>query len=410
MELSKWINDRYSRRVWPKLYPDRRPIVSYQSGNAYLWSLVNQILLDWFWHLQSDFSFENEYLSMSDLIFRSPQDFYSGSWREASDIWMILMHSMPEAYKDEVYESIRGVDLWSHTRRVFRSNPINHRDKRDLYTIPTSNPVYTARCLGRRPQKRKLGPKSIIGYRTVIRAPFGRDEPILHLKTPKVHLEYSGTIYKQLKKWILNGAVVPIGMKNEIPVWRSKVYHINPLSVETSKPRICVNGETQRYTAPRKKLSCILDNIQSILDVIRPHDLLTKLDDKSGFLHLVIDETSQKLAAIEFGDLLMLCRGLCFGLTQSPAKFQDCNRLVQMLLARLGHRIGLYLDDRGSMESPNGHTLQPDQTTHGCYFMLVLLTALGGVLSIDKSALIPNTRMEFLGFGIGMIVLFFICH
>ena len=403
LELVKWINDRYTGRKWPTLYPQKRPIVQHQLGNHALWTLVNFILLDWFWHIQDSFQFSDPYHCMSELIFRSPSDFYSGSWREALPIWLILMNRMPETYKDEVYESIRGVDLWSHTRRVFRSNPINHRDKRDLYTVPVSNADYTARCLGRRTQKRKLGPKSIIGYRTLVKAPQGRDDKILHLKTPRVHLEYSGTISKQLKKWISNGAVVPLGRKSNLGSWKERIFHINPLSVEPKKPRICVNGEAQRYTAPRKKLSCILDTVQSILNAIRPNDWLTKLDDKSGFLHLIIDDYSQKLAAFEFNDLIFLCRGLCFGLTQSPPKFQDCNRVVQILLASLGHRIGLYLDDRGSMEAPNSHKPTGFQTTHGCYFMLILLTALGGFLSIDKSSVIPSKRMEFLGFGLGKI-------
>ena len=376
-------------------------MVRSNQGNHYLWLIVGYILLDWFWHLQKEFSFENPYPDMSELIFRCPSDFYSGSWRECSNIWMILMNQMPDVFKDEVYESIRGVDLWSHSRRVFRSNPINHRDRRDLYTVPVSNAEYTARCLGRRARKRTLGPKSVIGYRTLVRAERGRDDTILHLKTPRVHLEYSGFIFKQLKKWITKGVVTLIGLKSQLVQWKNHVFHICPISIEPNKPRFCFSGEAMRYTAPRKKLSCILDSIQSILKSIRPNDLLTKLDDKSGFLHLVIDDFSQKLACFEFAGLLFKCRGLCFGLTQSPPKFQDCNRVVQILLAALGHRIGLYLDDRGSMEAPNGRNLGLHQTTHGCYFMLVLLTSLGGFLSLDKSSVIPGHRMEFLGFGLG---------
>ena len=401
LELSKWINARHSRRTWPDLYPQGKPLVHTRSGNHYLWLIVSQILLDWFWHLQLNFSFDNPYPDMSELIFRCPSDFYSGSWREHSNVWMILMNRMPEIFKDEVYESVRGVDLWSHTRRVFRSEPINHRNKRLLYTVPVSNPVYTSRCLGRRSKKRTLGRRSVIGYRTVVKSVSGRDDSILHLKTPRIHLEYSGFICKQLQKWIKNGTVVMIGCKSKLANWKDYVHHICPISIEPCKPRFCISGEAQRYTSPRKKLSCILDSIQSILKTIRPMDWLTKLDDKSGFLHLVIDELSQKLACFEFADLVFKCRGLCFGLTQSPPKFQDCNRVAQILLVGLGHRIGLYLDDRGSMEAPNGHHFGVSHTTHGCYFMLVLLTALGGFLSLDKSSVFPSHRMEFLGFGLG---------
>ena len=396
-----WINDRHSGRKWPTLYPDRRPLVKTSDGNHYLWLIVNRIYLDWFWHLQESHSPSNPYHSMTDLIFRNPKDFYSGSWREAADIWMILMNRLPEAFKDEVYESIRGVDLWSHTRRVERKNPINHRDKRDLYTVPVTNATYTARCLGRRSKKRFLGAKSVIGYRTLVKSARGRDDKILYIKTPRVHMEYATTIFKELKKWILNGAIIPLGLKNELVNWKSYMFHNNPSSLEVNKPRYCLNGEVQRYTAPKKKISCILDGIADILKMMVPNDLLTKLDDKAGFLHLVIDSLSQPLVGCEFHDLVFLWRGLCFGLTQSPPKFQDCNRVVQMLLANLGHRIGLYLDDRGSMEQPNGHSLGPGQTTHGCYFMLILLTSLGGFLSLDKSSIQPSTQMEFLGFGLG---------
>ena len=401
MILVMWINDRHAGRQWAGLYPDHRPLVNVSQGNHYLWRIVNQIYLDWFWFIQENHSSSDPYRSMSELIFRNPKDFYTGSWREASDIWMILMKSLPERFKDETYESIRGVDLWSHTRRVLRSKPINHRDKRELYTVAVTNPEYTARCLGRRARKRLLGPKSVIGYRTLVKAIRGRDDKMMYIKTPRVHLQYAKTIYKELRKWILNGAIVPIGMKSELVNWKSFMFHNCPGSLEHTKPRYCLNGELMRFTSPRKKLSCILDTIADILKMIVGGDLLTKLDDKSGFFHLVIDPLSQPLVGMEFDDLVFLCRGLCFGLTQSPPKFQDCNRVVQILLANLGHRIGLYLDDRGSMEQPNGHPIGDDQTTHGCYFMLILLTSLGGFLSLDKSSVTPSTKMEFLGFGLG---------
>ena len=54
-------------------------------------------------------------------------------------------------------------------------------------------------------------------------------------------------------------------MKSQNPDWKKWANHFLPFSVEVTKPRICISGEALRFTAPRKKLSCILDNIQAIL-------------------------------------------------------------------------------------------------------------------------------------------------
>merc|ERR1711911_312254 len=97
---------------------------------------------------------------------------------------------------------------------------------------PVSDSTYTSRCLGRRSKKRTLGERSVIGYRTVVRSESGRDDSILHLKTPRIHLEYSGFICKQLKKWIKNGAVVLIGCKSKLSNWKVLLHHICPISIE----------------------------------------------------------------------------------------------------------------------------------------------------------------------------------
>ena len=81
-------------------------------------------------------------------------------------------------------------------------------------------------------------------------------------------------------------------------------------------------------------------------------------------MHLHIEKTSRCLAYMQYGRVLLEPYGLHFGISASPAKFQQANRLAVTVLNDLGYHIGLYLDDRGISESIP-IDLAPGQTGYG---------------------------------------------
>ena len=70
---------------------------------------------------------------------------------------------------------------------------------------------------------------------------------------------------------------------------------------------------------------------------------MSKLDDKQGFMHLTVNDRSKGLCHMYLGDTLFEAHGLHFGLTQSPSKFQQCNRVPFALSVLLGFALSYIL-------------------------------------------------------------------
>ena len=81
-------------------------------------------------------------------------------------------------------------------------------------------------------------------------------------------------------------------------------------------------------------------------------------------MHHFIEPTSRRLAYMRYGRVLLEPYGLHFGISASPSKFQQANRLVVSILNDMGYHIGLYLDDRGCSESISTE-LKAGQTGYG---------------------------------------------
>ena len=102
---------------------------------------------------------------------------------------------------------------------------------------------------------------------------------------------------------------------------------------------------------------------------------------------------------VKLGFHLYMAYALMFGLTESPAKFQQQNRGVVDLCRRSGIQVYLYLDDR-LVVSPPGPPLRKNETTKEVYIVLCLLVAVGGYVSMKKSHFQPKKSCTFLGFDI----------
>ena len=74
---------------------------------------------------------------------------------------------------------------------------------------------------------------------------------------------------------------------------------------------------------------------------------------------------------MNYKDALIEPRGLHFGTSQSPSKYQTCNRVITNLLNKWGYRSLLYIDDR-LLVSSDQFDAKGGQTNIGNVFLLNL--------------------------------------
>ena len=112
----------------------------------------------------------------------------------------------------------------------------------------------------------------------------------------------------------------------------------------------------------------------------------------------MVGEEGRKLTAFELYGKILLYRVAAFGIPGSPGMFQ----LVNMIAVNYGRFFGIewqcYLDDRLMLDYEDTviykyGALHPQNAIRG----LMLIIAGGGFISLDKSELVPTTKIQFLG-------------
>ena len=118
-----------------------------------------------------------------------------------------------------------------------------------------------------------------------------------------------------------------------------------PLTVEPSKPRLCLDARFLNLWMMDKPFS--LDKLADVPRYIYRSSLMTKCDDKSGYDHILLSDDSQTYFGFCFGGLWFVCRTLPFGWKISA--FNHTTGLaVSGFLRTQGIPCSLYIDDRGA--------------------------------------------------------------
>lgn len=205
--------------------------------------------------------------------------------------------------------------------------------------------------------------------------------------------KYSAFISKELCERISTGCIKLLGRVGECQP--PKV--IMPLTVEPSKPRLC---HDERYlNLWVKDLPFHLENLKDVHRLVQENALMITCDEKSGYDHVNLQESSQTYFGIQFGGFYMTYTTLPFGWKASPFIYQSIGICVTSYLRQLDVINTLYIDDRfvvtGGSKNSDDAILEASKIT---YMVLQLLTRLGYTLSLSKCSLIPGTCKKFLGF------------
>ncbi|KAJ8317151.1 hypothetical protein KUTeg_005055 [Tegillarca granosa] len=158
---------------------------------------------------------------------------------------------------------------------------------------------------------------------------------------------------------------------------------IMPLTIEPSKPRLC---HDERYLNLWIKDSPFhLGTLKDVHRLVGKYALMITCDEKSGYDHVKLGESSQTYFGIQFGVFFMTYTTLPFGWKASPYVCQSLGMCATSYLRSLGLMNTLYIDDRFAVTKggfvDSGNMKEAKKLS---YVLLELLTRLGYTLSLKK--------------------------
>jgi len=185
---------------------------------------------------------------------------------------------------------------------------------------------------------------------------------------------------------------------------------ILPLTVEPTKPRLCLDARFLNLWM--KDTPFTLDKLADVPRYVYKDSFLTKCDDKSGYDHVLLTESSQTYFGFEWREFWFVCTTLPFGWKVSPYIYHTTGLAVSGFLREQGVPCSLYIDDRLNGElltkcrpwsvlySNKPEELRAKAAKAAIFIVLSILLELGYTIGISKSVLCPTTSLEYLGFVI----------
>src|SRR3989338_979265 len=195
------------------------------------------------------------------------------------------------------------------------------------------------------------------------------------------------TLVQTLKRYLEEGII------EEIKGNQKLMFH---LFFPIPKPN---NPSTLRWLLDCRALNILLakrkfkiENIETIRDLLFPGAFLTSIDVKDAFHHININHKFRRFLAFRALGRNYRWRTLPMGLTSSPFLWTALLQEVVKKLREEGICLSFYMDDliviTHSAEESNHHTERVVQ----------LMTSLGLTVNLEKSSLVPSTKLQHLGF------------
>ena len=159
-----------------------------------------------------------------------------------------------------------------------------------------------------------------------------------------------------------------------------------------------------------------LDTLAMVPRFVYRGSFLTKIDDKSGYDHILLSEDSHQFFGIEWQGWWLVGVTLPFGWKNSPYVYQTVGLGPTNFFRGRGIVCSLYIDDRlnGELFTSEGYWSRPIsqrnrefsfQAAEAALFIVVkVLVHLGYLLGFKKCVLIPVTRIVYLGMIVESLV------
>ena len=191
-----------------------------------------------------------------------------------------------------------------------------------------------------------------------------------------------------------NGSIECIGQIGAVTPPRI----VSPLTVESSKPRLCIN--LMYLNNWIQDIPFSLDTLKDIPRLVQPSAFFTSVDDKSAFDNLRLSPLSYDLVAFQWGGYFFRFKTIPFGFKLSSYFYHTLNLQPTIYIRKcFSIPMFLYIDDRLVEELrlrrfPNGF----DCAVAACYIVCQILLRLGYCIGLDKSVLVPTRTPVHLGF------------
>ncbi|MES9884567.1 MAG: reverse transcriptase domain-containing protein [Sedimenticola sp.] len=205
----------------------------------------------------------------------------------------------------------------------------------------------------------------------------------------------SQTVLERLR----NGSIQCLGKVGHV----DPPYIVAPLTVEPTKPRMCINLMYLNNWITDKPFS--LDTLKDVPRVVNKGAFYTSLDDKSGFDNVLLSQNSQKFVGFQWGGYYFCFNTLPFGFKLSSYIYQTLNLQPTSYIRRaFSIPLFLYIDDR-LIEQVRDIKLGNSQKAAylANYLVCEVLTRLGYCLNLKKSIFVPTQKPVFLGFVIDSV-------
>ena len=140
-----------------------------------------------------------------------------------------------------------------------------------------------------------------------------------------------------------------------------------------------------------------LDRLTDVRSYVYQNSFMTKYDNKSGYDHVLLTESSQQYFGFQEAKWWLVARSLPFGWKESSFVYHTIGAAVSSFLRDEGIPCSIYIDDRLTgelMRSSDPWSIPLEKRSQAVCLTLI---GLGYVLGLSKCVLTPVTSLEFLG-------------
>lgn len=219
--------------------------------------------------------------------------------------------------------------------------------------------------------------------------------PSRHFKNASICKDFVPFINSELTKWLESGAISYLGKVGEI----NPPYITNGITIEPNKPRLCLN--LMYLNCFMKDTPFSLDTLADVPHLIQKGEYMTKLDDYSGYLHILMTDRSRPLLGFQWGGHYFCANALVFGWKNAAYVYHTTNLKVMSYLRKIFITGLIYIDDRllGSFNNTVPSILDNPfaRASIAIKLSVKLLVSLGYYLGVKKCIFIPCQDIVFLG-------------
>ena len=225
-----------------------------------------------------------------------------------------------------------------------------------------------------------------------------RSPPARYFSNSKNCRNFVTFINDEIVSRLKSGAVTYLGQVGKV----KKPLIVSPLTVEPTKPRLCLN--LMYINCFMKDTPFTLDTLYDVPLAVHENSYITKLDDKSGYDHVFMTESSRDYLCFQWGGHYFRCNTLPFGWKNSAYVYHTINLSAMSFLRQRGVNGLIYIDDRlieeykGPLCRVNDNHL--NRSTIAIRYAIMVLGSLGYFLNVSKSVIIPTRTLTFLGLEI----------